>query len=317
MNFYSMRQEFDRITRTADDATFSDYRDDFLNQSWQKISELFKIPSLKLTKCIDSVADQATYQLPYDYGGTDVYLWYKNSTSGNPKRLDPVTEEILGLMYERRSGNMGSVLYYDWTQPVGEDYAERADCVLTNNSVTVLSATAAALDVDKWIRFDPFTDVAGDTQNPGDYGYYISAVTAGVSFTLDRPYRGPASLAANPAIGRIRPAEQQQFVVYGNPSSTVTDAFTLNYYANPHRLYNDRDVPEWPSMGMAIVYMAISVGYDYLHFDEAARIWFGRAMSRVSALDKRRQTTQTLVHDMPMGSVSGRHTGPVSSAFWR
>jgi len=305
LNFYDMRLQFDRILRTLNDDTFEDYRDDFLNQAWLKVSQLFVMPSLKREVNIDSVADQASYLFPYDYNGAEVYLWFKSSSTGNPRRLDPVTEEILGLMYERRTGNMGSVLYYDWTNPAGSDLASRT-CTLVNNSATVACLTAVAADKGHWIRFDPFT-VTSVTYDPGDYGYKITDVAVDVSFTLDRAYRGPAGSTT----GRVRPAEQQQFIVYGNPSSAVTDAFTLKYYAVPRRLYNDADVPEYPSAGLSIVYMAMSVGYDYLHHTEAAQVWFGRAMNNVRGLEQRRRHSETLIHDLTIGSVSGRKTGPV------
>jgi len=303
MNFYDMRQEFDRIQRTLEDADFQAYRDDYLNQSWLRLTQMFVMPSLIRTVTFDSVADQDTYQFPYDYNGTEVFLWYKNSTSGTYRRLDPVKEDVLGLMYERRSGNMGVELYYDWTAPVGSDYAVRS-CILVNNSATVLCAAAAAADVDRWIRFDPWT-VGDTTYSPGDYGYYISTVTAGVSYTLDRTYRGPSGTTN----GRVRPAEQQQFVMYGNPSSAITDAFKLRYYAQPRRLYNDTDVPEWPSMGMPIVQYAVSIAYDYLHASESAKVWYGRMMGAVTGLQRRIERSQTLVTDLTIGSVSGRKTG--------
>jgi hypothetical protein len=303
MNFHDMRTEFDRIQRTLEDVDFREYRDDYLNQSWLRLTQMFVMPSLIKTVLIDSVASQDTYQFPYDYNGTEIFLWYKNTTSGTYRRLDPVKEDVLALMYERRSWNMGVEMYYDWTAPVGSDYAVRS-CVLVNNSATVLCATAAAADVDKWIRFDPFT-VGTVTYSPGDYGYYISTVTAGVSYTLDRTYRGPAGTTN----GRVRPSEQQQFILYGNPSSAVDDAFKLRYYAQPKRLFNDADVPEWPSMGMPIVQFAVSIAYDYLHASESAKVWYGRMMGAVQGLQRRIERSSTLVTDLTIGSVSGRKTG--------
>jgi hypothetical protein len=307
MNFYDMRLQFDRVMRTLTDATFEDYRDDYLNLAWEKITESFLIPSLKREIQFDSVANQTKYPLPYDYNGTEVYLWYTNTTSSTPLRLDPVEEDTLGLMYERRSSNMGQVRYYDWTNNFGSDYAART-CTLVNGSATVACATAAAGDVNMWIRFDPFT-TGSTTYNPGDYGYYISAVTAGVSYTLSLPYRGPAG----DTTGRIRPSEQQQFIVYGYPTAAVTNAFKLLYYAKPMRLYNDTDVPEWPSLGLGIVYMALSVGYDFMTFNEQAKIWYGRAMGTISNLERRRNSSKRLITDITIGSVNGRKTGPYSA----
>lgn len=307
MNLFQIRTQFDRIMRTVGDSTFQAYRDDFINEAWVKISELFAIPALKRTALIDAVADQDTYLFPYDYNGAEVFLYYTASTS--PKRLDPVPEDVLALMYERRTGNKGSVDYYDWSGVAGSDIATR-NCVLTNNSSTVLCAAAVAGDSGYWIRFDPFTDANGDTQDPGDYGYRITTVTAGVSYTLDRAYRGPASTLALPSVGRVRPAEQLQFKVYGNPSASKTEAFELEYYSRPRRLYNDADVPEHPQMGIPIAQMAMSVGYDFIHDDVSAKIWFGRATSRLSALKNRRHSSQALITDITVGSASGRRTGP-------
>jgi len=307
MNFLEMRTEFDRINRSIDDDTFTEYRDKWLNEAWVKFSEMATFPSLKRNVTIDAVADQAEYLLPYDYGGTEVSIDYSGSSTKS--RLDPIPQEVLALQYERRSDNMGRVEYYDWCKPIGSDLRVPADCVITNNSATVLCAGAVAADLDQWVRFDPFIDAASDTQNPGDYGYLITAITAGVSWTLDRAYRGPSSDAVNLATGRVRPAEQQQFIVYGNPSEAKTDAFSVDYYARPRVLYNDTDVPEYPSMGIAIVYMAISIGYDFISHFDIGKVWFGRAMSRSEALRRRRNHAQALITDLTVGSVSGRQVG--------
>lgn len=200
---------------------------------------------------------------------------------------------------------MGQVEFYDWTQPIGSDYASRT-CTLTNNSATVTCATAAAADVDKWIRFDPgLGGFAGDTLNPGDYGYLITAVTVGVSYTLDRAYRGPAGAFT----GRIRPAEQQQFIVYGTPDASKTDAFELEYYCIPRRLYNDADVPEWPAISEGIVYMGIAIAYDFIQHVDMSRVWFGRAMNKIEGLKRRTKHSQTLITDITVGSIVGRKTG--------
>lgn len=301
MNFFGMRTEFDRIQRTLNGDTFDDFRDDWLNTSWAKIAEMFVIPALKRNVSFDAVEDQAKYLFPLDYS-TEVFLYYtQNSTA---QRLDPAPQDVLALQYEKRSGNMGTVLYYDLCEPVGSDYAERT-CTITNNSATVLCTAAAALDADKWIRFDPFTS-GSTTYDPGDYGYLITAVTAGVSYTLDRAYRGPGGSTT----GRVRPAEQQQFIVYGYPTADKTDAFQLTYYARPRRLYNNADVPEWPNMSEPIVYMALSLMYDYLQQKELAGTWFGRSVSRITNLKNRSKHNQVLITDLTVGSVSGRQTGP-------
>jgi hypothetical protein len=306
MHFYTMRREFDKVQRTLGDDTFHEYRDDWLNEAWVKISEIFVIPALKRTVTIDAVEDQARYLFPYDYGGTEVALGYKTSAGGASDRLDPVPEDTLNLAFEKRTGNMGRIIFYDWTQPIGSDLAQRT-CTLVNNSATVTCAAAAATDVDQWIRFDPgLGGLTGDTLVPGDYGYRITAVTVGVSYTLDREYRGPAGIF----IGRVRPAEQQQFIVYGTPAAALADAFTLIYYSVPRRLYNDSDVPEWPSISMGIVYMAIAIGYDFIQHTDMSRVWFGRAMNKIEGLKRRTKHSQTLIHDITIGSVSGRKTGP-------
>jgi len=310
MNFREIRREFDRIQRSIDDDTFAEYRDDYINHAFVKISELFRIPSLKRNVLFDATEDEDTYLLPYDFGGTEVNLYYSAGGTGSKKRLDPVPEEVLALQYERRTGNMGQVDYYDWASCAGSDLAVRTDCVIVNNSATVNCASAAAADVDNWVRFDPFVDANNVTQDPGDYGYLITAVTAGVSWTLDRAYRGPTSTVANAATGRVQPAEQQQFKTYGNPAQDGTDAFDLTYYALPRRLYNDADVPEWPAIGLAIAYMAIALGYDFIQHFDASKVWFGRAMSKVEGLRRRRHTNQALVTDLSIGSVVGRRTGP-------
>lgn len=311
MNLAEMNLEFDEVMRTLTDTNFLAQKNDYINASWKHISEMFVIPALKKTVAIPSVANQQYYAFPYDYNGTEVYLYYRNVTGGTPRRLDPVTEEVLALMYERRTGNMGPEWYYDWSGPVGTDYASRA-CALTNNSKTVLCTAAAAGDLNYWVRFDPWTDTSVSptvTQNPGDYGYYISAVTAGVSYTLDRFYRGPSTSGTDTSNGRVGPAEQQRFKLYGIPNSAVADAFDLRYYSLPQRLYNDADVPEWPSVAIGIVYFAISIAHDYLHNAEYAKVWYGRAMSRITGLQRRRDRTATLVSDLTIGSVSGRRTG--------
>lgn len=315
MNLYEMRLQFDRVQRTLGETTFDDYRDDWINLAWQKITDAFIIPSMKREVYIDSVADQQRYVFPYDYNGAEVSLQFKRSSTAQYRRLDPVPEEDMDLQYELRSGNKGQVLYYDWCQNIGSDYASRASCTPTNGSTTVTCATAAAADVDQWIRFDPVTS-GTTTTDPGDYGYLISSVSAGVSYTLDRAYRGPAGTFT----GRVRPAESSQFITYGIPDSAVTDAFYLKYYAKPRRLYNNADVPEWSNMGMPIVYMAISLAYDWTNNHEHAATWFGRSMNAVSNLQKRKEMSRRLVTDLTIGSMVGRKTGPYgvfNRSIWR
>lgn len=299
MNFYEMRDEFDLVNRTLHESDFDTFRDRWLNLGWRSLSETFVIPALLRNASIDSVAQQAVYPLPYDYNGTEVSLVYDGI------RLDPYPEQELALNYERRSG-LGRVQYYDWTNSLGEDYSKVTNCTLVNGSKTVLCVGAAAAHDEMWVRFDPDTSGAA-VLDPGDYGYRIASVTVGVSYTLDREYRGPAGTAFT---ARVRPGETQQFIAYGKPTSTTAAAFTLKYYAAPRRLFNDADVPEWPSMGQPIVYMAVSIGLDYLQHSDLAKVWWGRAMNKVTGLQRRREHSRVLVTDLTIGSMVGRKTGP-------
>ena len=304
MNLYTMRNEFGKLHRTNEDSAFEAYRDGWLNNSWLRVSEMFVIPALRRDAAIDSVVSQSDYLFPYDYGGTEVTLKYKTLTTGSSKRLDPVDRATLELMFERRSGTMGSVLYYDATACVGSDLLVTA-CTLVNGSATVVCAGALAIHVGHWVRFDPVT-VGTVTTDPGDYGYRVLSAVVGVSLTLDRVYRGPSVVT----VVRVRPAEQQQFKVFGTPTVAITGAFSLTYYSKPRRLYNDADVPEWPSAGWAVVHLAVAMGYDYLHDSSNAAVWFGRAMSTLTSIQRRQKYSQTLVSDLHIGSVTGRQTGP-------
>ena len=296
MNLFAIRQQFDRKMRTYQEEDLESYRDDWINDAWEQLSEAFIIPSLNRTITFSSVADQAVYQFPYDYNGTEVSLKFGD------RRLDPVPEEVLDLNYEYRS-NDSYVQYYDWSDIADSPLASVSDCALVNQSDTVLCPSAAASHVGEWIRFDPL-NTSGNFTDPGDYGYQVASVEVGVSYTLDRPYRGPSVTCT----GLVRPPETQSFIVYGTPSDV--DTFTLKYSAKPKRLYNPEDVPEWPNCGMSIALMAVSIGMDYLFQADAAKAWWGRAMRRVRNLQTRRKSSQTrLVHDLTIGSVSGRRTG--------
>ena len=309
MHFRGIKREFDNMSRTAGLDEMNPLRDAWLNQGWEKISEEFVIPSLVKTISFDSVSDQANYLFPYDYGGTEIGLCY------NRRRLDPVPDETLRLKYEKRSGNMGSVKFYDWSGIVEEDLFTLSGCTLTNGSVTVLTpSTDVRLDLPYWVRFDPYLDEDNedkdndDMVDPGDYGYLISEgdQVSGTSFALDKPYRGPSG---DQFTVRIRPAETQQFIVYGVPSSSEEDAFSLRYSAKPKRLQNNTDVPEWPSMGLAIAYMGMSVCLEWHHNMELAKTFWGRAVQKVSGLERRRNRSRALVSDLTLGSASGRRTG--------
>lgn len=307
MNFNEMQRDFDRIQRTIQDTTFSDYRDVWLNQAWKRISEMFLIPNLIRNVTWDSVASQQSYLLPYDYNGSELYLYFMEKTGGTSLRLDPVDESVLALMYEKRSGTYGPVRYYDQTGNVGTDLATRAACTVVNQSTTVLTANAVATDIGYWVRFDPWV-AASITVNPGEYAYKITACTAGVSYTLDRPYRGTATSTVTCTM-RVRPAEQSQVIIYGIPQSAIVDAFKLKYYAKPQRMQSSSDVPEFPSAGEAIIYMAISLGFDFLTNTQQSQVWQNKALERLISLQRRKEVSKTLISDLTIGSVSGRKTG--------
>jgi hypothetical protein len=295
-----MRREFDVLCRTAGLSEIDEFRDQWLCEAWERISELFVIPSLLVTRTFDSVSDQQFYLLPYDYNGTELSIYYDS------RRLDPLPEQSLALKYERRtSGNMGRVEFYDWFGTAGEDGAVIQACTLTNGSAIVqTTSTNTILDLDHWVRFDP----TSTTNDPGDYGYMISAgnFLSGTSFQLTETYRGPSGTYT----ARVRPAEQQQFIVYGIPTASTVDIFRIRYPRRPRRLYNDVDVPEWPSMGMPIVNMAVSIGFEFHRMWDPAKIWWSRAMQRVGNLKQRRKRAETLVTDLTVGSIVGRKTGP-------
>lgn len=304
MNYYAMQKEIDRLCRIEGLTEVEEMARDWLNQSWAEISETFVIPALTQTINMDSVADQQQYLFPMDYNGADVSIKHNN------RRLDPVPEETLKLHFERRTGNLGTVRYYDWSGRAGErNETAFTDCQLTNMSPTVLtSSTSALLNEDHWIVFDP-TVQTGDAEptDPGDYPYRIFAgnQVSGTSFQLTNDYRGPSGTFT----ARVRPAEQQTFQVYGIPSQAETDVFELRYSSRPRRLYNNADVPEWPNMGLPIVYMALSVAFDFHQMPKMSQIWWKKATRRVGNLQRRRDRNATLNTDMVIGSAVGRHQG--------
>ena len=308
MQLYRIRTEFDDLIRTARLDEMIPLRDRWINQGWERITEEFVIPSLIKTKTIGAVANQQYYCMPYDYNGTEIGLKY------GTRRLDPVQDETLRLKYERRSGNLGMVRFYDWSGIIGADLIQVQNVVLTNGLKTVqTTSTDTILASDYWVRFDPYSDPANDDRDnndmvdPGDYGYQIVPDTfiPGTSFELQTEYRGPSGSFTM----RVRPTETQQFVVYGIPPTTDASAFSLRYSCKPKALYNDSDVPEWPNMGEPIAYMAASIALEWHHNMDMAKAFWGRAMSRVSGLEKRRNKSQTLVSDLTLGSVVGRQTG--------
>lgn len=310
MNYYGIRRQFIDICRTSGLDEMTDIMHRWINQGWEKISEEFVIPSLTKTISFDSVADQNLYPFPYDYNGTEIGLMH------NSRRLDPVPDETLRLKYEKRTGSMGMVKFYDWSGVMEEDLLVVNGCTLSNESDTVLCPSVdSRFNEAYWVRFDPYEDaddIMADNEgviDPGDYGYLIEAggQVSGTSFKLTTPYRGPDG---NNFTVRLRPAEQQQFIVYGTPTSSEVDAFNLTYAARPRRLYNDSDVPEWPNMGNAIAYMGISVYLEWLQHFDASTVFWQRAVSKVSGLQRRRERSRALVSDLTIGSVRGRTTGP-------
>lgn len=310
MNFYQMRREFDNMLRSQGLEDFAALRDAWLNQAWNKISESFKMPSLERHMYFDSVANEDHYAFPYDYNGTETAIMY------NRRRLDPVPEETLKLRYEmRQSTAMGPVRYYDWHGTMGSDLLVVANVVLTNQSATVITtSTNALLNSEYWVRFDPYkdednaeSDVNGFV-DPGEWGYLIKAGTfvSGTQFELTYPYRGPSGRKFTM---RVKPAETQKFTVYGTPQEATTNAFEIAYATKPRRLYNDEEVPEWPNMGLPIVYMATSMAFEWNHNMDLSSSFWGRAMQSVKNLEKRKNLVQARITDITLGSATGRKTG--------
>jgi len=309
MNLYQIRREFEKANRSAGLNELDSYRDDWINAGWERICELFVIPSLVKTVAIDAVADQQFYLMPLDYSGTEVSLMYLN------RRLDPIPDENLKLKYERRTGNRGRVEYWDWQQSIQESFLIVENCTLTNGSKTILMSNGdVVLNESPWVRFDPYMDEANTTADndgevdPQDYAYQIEAGTlaGGTSFDLTTEYRGPTG---SNFVCRVRPEGQQQFKTYGTPAASEVGAFSMTYPANPRRLYNNSDTPEWSNMGRPIAYMAASLGLEWLHAMELSKTFWGRAMSRVRDLERRRNSSQAQVSDMTIGTTIGRKTG--------
>jgi hypothetical protein len=207
------------------------------------------------------------------------------------------------------------VQFYDWTGNVGADLIQVPDVILqSGNKHVQTTSTDSILALDHWVRFDPYHDSTNadkdlnDMVDPGDYGYQVQPGTfvPGVGFDLMTEYRGPSG---DHFTMRVRPAETQQFLTYGIPPTTDSTAFTLRYSSKPKRLYLDSDVPEWPNMGEAIAYMAGSLALEWHHNMDVARAFWGRAMSRVQGLERRRNKSQILVSDLTIGSVVGRQIG--------
>ena len=301
MNYYEIARQFDVLARVAALREFDEFRNRWINDGWRKVSEEFRVPSLVKTAVWAAVVSQQDYTLPLDFNGAELMLKYKN------RRLDPVGEENLGLVYERRTGNMGQVRFYDWSGTAEEDLFT-ATVTITNNSKSVSSlATDIRLNDAYWVRFDPAQTGTEIGDSPGDWGYQIAAGTfvSGAGFSLQLPYRGPSGTY----LMRVRPAETQLVRVYGIPTAAEDDAFLLRYPSIPRRLYNNYDVPELPPMGMAIAHMAVSVACDYHHMPDQSKVWWGRAMQDAQRLARRRRMSEALVTDLTIGSISGRQTG--------
>ena len=310
MNLYQMRREFDNMLRSQGLSDFEALRDAWLNQGWQKISESFRIPSLERHITFDCQSGQDHYSFPYDYNGTETAIMY------NLRRLDPVSEDILKLRYEMRQPTaMGPVRYYDWHGTWETDLLVVENVTLANKSDTVLTTSVdTLLNQDYFVRFDPYLDATNpeadvnEYVDPGEWGHRISAgsLVPGVSFQLTLPYKGPSG---DKFTMRVRPAETQKFTVYGTPQEDTTNAFEIAYATKPRRLYNNEDVPEWPNMGLSIVYMATSMAFEWHHNMDLSSSFWGRAMNTVKNLEKRKNLIQTRVTDITMGSATGRKTG--------
>ena len=187
MQLYRIQQEFDDLIRTARLDEMTPLRDRWINQAWERLTESFVIPSLVKNVTIAAKANQQYYCLPYDYNGTEVGLKY------GTWRLDPVPDETLRLKYERRTGNMGMVRFYDWSGIVGTDLIQVQNVVLMNGLKHVQTvSTDTTLASDYWVRFDPYLDPGNAAKDlngmvdPGDYGYQIQSGTfvPGVGFDL-------------------------------------------------------------------------------------------------------------------------------------
>lgn len=309
MNLREIRKRFSDMCRTGGIDSMDPLRDDWINSGWRKITEQFVIPSLTKTVYDDTVADQQFYNLPYDYNGADIGFVIDG------RRLDPVSDEVLRLKYERAEGGYGRPRLYDWSGVVGEDLYLWDDATVNNESAVVAVAhPAVTIGKNTWMRFDPYqdsTEADADVEgwiDPYDYGFMITPGVYGIDedIALEWEYRGPSGISFG---ARIRPAETQRFVVYGTPSSSGTDNISIRYSSQPRRLYNDTDVPEWPSIGEAIANMAISIGFEYNRQLELSKMHWGRAVSSITGLKRRREGNKTLTTDLSIGSVSGRKTG--------
>ena len=309
MNLREIRKRFNDMSRTGGIDSMDDLRDDWINSGWVKLAEQFLIPSLIKTVYDDTVADQQFYCLPYDYNGADIGIIIDG------RRIDPVSDEVLRLKYERSETGYGRPRFYDWSGVVGEDLYDWVGATLTNEeSFIVVDHPAVTIGKNTWVRFDPFEDSAETDADvdgwvdPFDYGYMITPGTYAENdnILLEWAYRGPSGSSFGV---RVRPAEQQRIVVYGTPTSSGTNDISIRYSAKPRRLYNDTDVPEWPSIGEAICNMAVSIGYEYNRQLELSKMHWGRAVSSVAGLKRRREGNKTLVTDLSTGSVSGRRTG--------
>lgn len=307
MNKLEIESEFEDQCRLAgiSSSDLEQYKNRWIANAHRFLCKEFLVPSLRIVEEITSIKDQEYYCFPYPYdGGGDITILYSG------KRIDPYPEAELELAYDRRTGNKGSVRYYDWSGIVNEDLLVVTDAVFFNNSVTVTSVSnpfVEATHEGQWIRFDPFTDDDGDIQNPGDFGYRIDSVDSAGQITLEEVYRGPNS----PTIGstmRVRPKETQRFRFFGIPSASEDD-IKLIVYRTPRRLYNNCDVPEYPDMGLPIAFQAVSFGLDHLERSVESQKWEQRAFAALSGLKRRRHIVDTLTPDLPQSRIIGRRTG--------
>jgi len=302
MNTYEIKAQFERLCRTAGLSEYDEYKNDWITLAYAMLAKHFEIPSLKMEETILSVANQATYSFPYPYDGLEVSIIY----DGKP-RLDPYSEDMLDLAYERRTGGRGPVKLYDWAGIRQEDGLVVVDAVITNRSAVVTSAgnafTEALSAPNFWVRFDPWT-VADITYNPGDFGYRIGTWNNAGQITLEEHYRGPTGTTTC----RIRPAETQIFRLYGIPQQSDKD-IDLKVFRRPRRLYNNEDVPEWPGLGSSIADIAIAVGLRHLERYQEAERWVADGFGKLEALKRRRRAQGVLTPDLPDSMITGRRTG--------
>ena len=214
---------------------------------------------------------------------------------------------MLDLAMDRRTGNKGPVRLYDWAGIIDDYLLAPVDAVFTNRSAVVTAASNpfVAAHAGEWVRFDPFEDANGVMQNPGDFGYKIGVVNGAGQVTLTEIYRGPTSAGSTMV---IRPIETQTFRLYGIPT-VDDDDIVMKVYRRPRRLYNNEDVPEWPSLGLPIANMGVGMGLRHMQRYDEANVWIAEAYALLGSIRRRRRKTEMLTPHLPPSSIVGRQTG--------